>query len=375
MTTDPPPITLLLVEDDAADARLVREMLKQARTARFSVAHVERLAEAISRAGDGDIDVVLLDLSLPDALGIETLALLHSAAPRLPIVVMSGLDDEAAAMQGLREGAQDYLVKGRVDSDLLARSLRYAIERQRSEDRLHAKTLEQDSFIYTVSHDLRAPLVSLQGLTSILIEDYGATLDADARMYIDRIAANARKMQNLLNDLLEISRVGRVDVEVDLVDLQAIVYSVTEQLRHTLTTRGATVRVDGSLPSVYANHTRMTQVFTNLIDNAVAYTPTGRAPLVGINALERPDGWEVMVQDNGVGIPAAFQSKVFAIFQRLPTGKALNPTGSGVGLAIVARIIESHGGKLWIDSREGIGSTFHFTLPRTVPKIEVEALN
>lgn len=374
MTAAPPSITLLLVEDDAADALLVRAMLRQATTACFTVAHVERIAEAISRAGDGDIDVVLLDLSLPDAQGIEALALLHGAAPRLPIVVMSGLDDEAAAVQGLREGAQDYLVKGRVECDLLARSLRYAIERQRSDDRLHAKTREQNSFVYTVSHDLRAPLVALQGMTSILIEDYGATLGTDARLYIDRIAANARKMQTLLNDLLEISRVGRVDVDIDLVDLQAIVCSVTEQLRHTLTMRSATVRVSDPLPLVYANHTRMTQVFTNLIDNAVTYTPAGRAPLVDIDAQERPDGWEVTVRDNGVGIPAAFHHKVFAIFQRLPTGKALNPAGSGVGLAIVARIIETHGGKLWLESKEGNGSSFHFTLPRAMPKIQIDAL-
>lgn len=358
-----PPITLLLVEDSPADARFVREMLKDAATARFDVVHVERLGEAINRVGDGDIQVILLDLSLPDAQGIETLALLHNTAPRLPIVVMSGVDDESVAMQGLREGAQDYLVKGRVESDLLVRSLRYAIERQHTEDRLSAKTREQEHFIYTVSHDLRAPLVSLQGMASILIEDYGATLDADARMYIDRIVANAQKMQTLLNDLLEISRVGRVDMELDSIDLHDVVCSVSEQLQHTLSARGATLQIEGRLPRVYANRTRMTQVFTNLIDNAVAYTPPARAPLVLIGAAARPDGWELRVQDNGVGIPRSFQHKVFDIFQRLPTGKALNPSGSGVGLAIVSRIVESHGGRLWIESMEGVGTTIHFTLP------------
>jgi hypothetical protein len=118
----------------------------------------------------------------------------------------------------------------------------------------------------------------------------------------------------------------------------------------------------------------MTQIFTNLIDNAVIYTPAGRAPLVRIGALERPDGWEIVVCDNGVGIPQAFHHKVFDIFQRLPTGKALNPAGSGVGLAIVARIVEAHGGKLWLDSMEGIGATFHFTLPHKMPMIEVDVL-
>jgi signal transduction histidine kinase len=98
----------------------------------------------------------------------------------------------------------------------------------------------------------------------------------------------------------------------------------------------------------------------------VAYTPPARTPLIVVGATMRPDGWEMRVQDNGVGIPRAFQLKVFDIFQRLPTGKALNPTGSGVGLAIVARIVESHGGRLWIESMEGVGTTVCFTLPRHV---------
>src|SRR5918911_839745 len=133
-TVDSSPITVLLVEDNAADARLVREMLAHAGTGPFQIQHVLRLEEASLRIGEGDIAVILLDLSLPDAQGLEALHRLHAIRPDVPIVVMSASSDEALAVQGVRDGAQDYLVKGRVDTDLLVRALHYAIERQAAED-------------------------------------------------------------------------------------------------------------------------------------------------------------------------------------------------------------------------------------------------
>ena len=229
---------------------------------------------------------------------------------------------------------------------------------------LEAKTREQETFIYTVSHDLRSPLVSLQGLADILLEDHAADLPEEARRYLDRIVANAAKMQGLISDLLELSRLGRTDLDQTPVDLGTVVADVVEQLGHTLAARGAAVRLAGDLPTVLANRAGMTQLFTNLIANAVAYTPADRTPLVRLGAEERPDCWEITIGDNGVGIPAAWQEKAFGLFQRLPTGKTLNPGGSGVGLAIVARIVETHRGRLWLESQDGIGTTFHIALPK-----------
>ncbi len=368
------PLHVLLVEDNRADARLVREMLAEATPgedpwAMFCLEDVARLADALIHLAANPVDIVLLDLSLPDGQGLHVLRRVRAAAPGVAIVVMSGNDDEALALAGVRDGAQDYLVKGRVEGPLLVRVLRYACERQQAEGRLaatvralEAKTREQEAFIYTMSHDLKAPLISLHGMATVLIEDYADHLDPTGHQYLDRIAANAQKMQALIDELLALSRVGRDTAATTVVDLGAVVRTVTSQLAHSLAARGAEVQVEGSLPFVTANPTRLAQVFTNLIDNAVTYTPADRAPRVTIAARARGEHWEISVRDNGVGIPVAFHDKIFQVFQRLPDGKHLNPGGSGVGLAIVARVVETHGGRMWVESVEGQGTTVSFTL-------------
>lgn len=369
MTAQPTALTVLLIEDNACDARLVRELLSEVAWLDVTVVHVDRLAAALAYLGGADAGVTLLDLSLPDAQGLENVARLHACAPGLPIVIMSGCDDEALALEGVRVGAQDYLVKGRVESDGLARALRYAVERKRIQDSmagyardLEARTREQEALIYTMSHDLKAPLVSLQGMSSLLRDDYADLLDPAGMVYLDRITANARKMHALLDDLLLLSRAGMAEEDGATADLNVVVAEVTEQLRHTLAVRRARINVVGRLPVVHAGFMRMEQVFANLIANAVAYTPVERAPLIRIEAIDRQQSWEILVRDNGIGIAPAFHNKVLRIFQRLPEGKDLNPNGTGAGLAIVARIVEAHGGRLWIESDGAHGTTMHVTL-------------
>ncbi|CAN5145106.1 hypothetical protein BH23CHL1_BH23CHL1_16370 [soil metagenome] len=230
---------------------------------------------------------------------------------------------------------------------------------------LEQSNKDLEEFAYIASHDLKAPLVSLRGMAEILTEDYGDHLPRDARIYLERITVNAGKMQNLLDDLLQISRVRQSDVEFMRVDLGDVVNTVVDQLGQMLDSRGAEVRMVSILPTVNANRLWMTQVFSNLIDNAVKYTPAGRRPLVEIGAVERDGSWELFVRDNGAGIPESYRNNVFRMFQRLPGGKSMNPNGTGMGLAIVARIIEHHNGTVWVESTEGEETTFFFTLAKS----------
>lgn len=246
-------------------------------------------------------------------------------------------------------------------ADGLARSLRALDERNRE---LEATVRQQEVFIFSVSHDLRTPLITLQAMTDILLSDFAEEFGPESRAYLERVAAAIERMQSLLDDLREYTRVGRIEVKFEDVDLNRVAADVVAGLVDRLSARGAEVRIDGTLPTVRANPVRMAEVLQNLIDNAVMYTPPERAPAVVLSAREQADAWEIRVRDNGVGIPAAFMHRVFEVFQRLPLGRALNPDGSGLGLTIVARIVEVHGGRVWVESEEGKGTTIHFTIPK-----------
>src|SRR5690606_25962155 len=201
-----------------------------------------------------------------------------------------------------------------------------------------------EEFAVVSSHDLRAPLVSLHGLATILADEYRAKLDVEGRYILERVVANAGQMVGLLNDLLNVSRVGREDADCVPLDLAAVVANVAGQQRFSLQRRGGKLRIELDGVMVEANWTRMVQLFSNLIDNAIKYTPPERAPRIAISARQEGASWLVRVADNGVGIPEDHREDVFGMFQRLRSGKELNPSGTGMGLALVARIVQLHGG-------------------------------
>ena len=226
---------------------------------------------------------------------------------------------------------------------------------------LKAKNAELDSFVYSVSHDLKSPLVSIEGLSSVLLSEYGEGLDEDARRLLERIQANVQHLERLIADLLALSRIGREARPLENVDLAEIVGWVVEELSVAITTRGIEI-VRGDLARVRAIRTQMEQVIRNLVSNAVKYLGDTPAPRVEIRTIERDDEIEGVVRDNGIGIDPAYHHKVFEMFQRL---NDVEVAGSGLGLPIVKKIIEGAGGRIWIESDRGAGTTVHFTWPRT----------
>jgi len=226
---------------------------------------------------------------------------------------------------------------------------------------LKAKNAELDSFVYSVSHDLKSPLVSIEGLSSVLLSEYGEGLDEDARNLLERIQANVQHLERLIADLLALSRIGREARPLEDVDLTEVVGGVLEELSVAISTRGVEI-VRGDLTRVRAIRAQMEQVIRNLLSNAVKYLGDTPTPRVEIRTIERADEIEGVVRDNGIGIDPAYHHKVFEMFQRLNDVEVL---GTGLGLPIVKKIVEGAGGRIWIESARGAGTTVHFTWPRT----------
>ncbi len=228
---------------------------------------------------------------------------------------------------------------------------------------LEIKNAELDSFAYAVSHDLKAPLVTLQGMAGCLAEDCGGELGEEGRHYLSRIAATIKQMERLIEDVLMLCRIGREGRQTEVVALDEVADEVLDGLAERLRARDVKV-TRGDLGTVQAIRTQMEQVFSNLVGNAVKYLGDAADPAIEIGRLDRGAGWELFVRDNGVGIDPAYHTRIFEAFQRL---KEVPAEGTGVGLAIVKKIVETAGGRVWVESAAGQGATFFFTWPHLPP--------
>ncbi|MBI4000107.1 MAG: HAMP domain-containing histidine kinase [Candidatus Omnitrophica bacterium] len=236
---------------------------------------------------------------------------------------------------------------------------------QAKNQELIKKNQEVENFIHIISHDLKAPIVSIQGFASILKTELGSALQGANLDYFNRIQANAQQMSTLIIDLLEFSRVGRIEDEKESIDTEGLLKEITEELKPELDKRCIQVQMAGDFPQLWGSRKRLLQVFTNLVSNAVKYMGSPPKPRIEIG-YSNQDGnnlCTLWVKDNGIGIKKEFHDKVFQIFQRAPN--QLKVEGSGIGLSIVKKIVELNGGRVWVESEEGEGSKFFVAWPKT----------
>jgi PAS domain S-box-containing protein len=245
-----------------------------------------------------------------------------------------------------------------LNTDITARK-QAELDLQRLAAELSRSNAELEQFTYVASHDLQEPLRMVASYTQLLARRYQGKLDEDADEFIHYAVDGAKRMQELIQDLLSYARVGSAGSAFDRVNCQELVAELTSDMRSTLESASADVRV-GSLPQVSGDQVQLRQVFQNLIGNAVKYCGNER-PRIDISA-ERSDGtWTFSVRDNGIGIEPQYTEQVFSMFKRLHGRDRYE--GTGIGLAICKKIVERHGGRIWVESQPGDGSTFRFTLP------------
>ncbi len=554
-------IKIVLIEDNPGDARLIKEMLEEIKqTMPFKLECFDRLSKGLARLAKKNVNVVLLDLGLPDSQGFNTFFEVYGQSKNIPIIVLTGLDDRELADKALREGVQDYLIKGQIDSCLLERSIRYAIDRKSTElilrrtnralkvltecneilirakkestffhnicktiinvggykmvwigfveqdekksvhpvayegyednylesieiswadnqrgqgptgtairtgnpsisrniindpnfapwreeamkrgyassiaiplitngqafgalniyavepnafDKDEVKLLteladdlaygiisirneakrkqaeeelqkyheqleelveertkklketnkELEAFVYSVSHDLKNPLHTIEGFANILLEDYSTTLDAEGKRFLNIISSNTRRMNQLIRDLLDFSRLGSKQIQLSDLDINELVNSVWKELN--LDIKPTTILSIKTLPLAKGDIALMRQVFTNLLSNAIKFTRTKEPPTieVGFNTEENQNIY--YIKDNGIGFDMQEADKLFIPFKRLHPIEEYE--GTGIGLAIVERIINKHNGQVWAEGKVNKGATIYFSLPR-----------
>ncbi len=379
ITSEDRPCTVLLVEDSLSHAKLTHHALSTASECQFCVRHATNLREALALLAAGPVDVALVDLGLADSDGVATYQALRQSAPSLPIVVFTGRDDEQLAREMLQLGAQDYLLKHETEPKLLVRSLRFAIERQRAAD-LESRNAQLDDahtsltnvvhklacanedlaqFTYFASHDLQEPLRKVLWFAEALRDDLGSPLNPETGRDLHHIQDAARRMQSLIAALLTLSRVGHAEMEWRPVALDECVEQALSSLSIRIAETDAQI-VREPLPTVLGDASLLAQLYQNLIGNAVKFTGDAR-PQVRLTAQRQDEDWLLGVHDNGIGLPPRLSQQIFTPFKRLHgRGKY---EGTGIGLALCRKVVERHGGRIWVESQPGGGASFQFLLP------------
>jgi signal transduction histidine kinase len=379
-------LTILIVDDRSSNIYALQTLLEKAdREFRTAMNGPDALKIALNE----NIDLIILDVQMPEMDGFEVAQILqsHKRTKEIPIIFASAEKKERQSIiRGFEEGAVDYLSKP-LDPELTRAKVSVLLKIQQQRRELHEKNLslekadnqikdlnanlqknltqlesvnkELESFSYSVSHDLRAPLRSLIGYSKMLEEDYGESLGENGKKILAIINQNANRMNMLIDDLLEFARLGRAELKKSEVNTQQLVNNLIGEMKETLGSK-VLFKMDSLLP-VHADYPMFNQVWVNLISNAVKYSSKKQNPVIEIGSDKKDNEVIYHVADNGAGFSMEYAHKLFNVFQRLHTSTEFE--GTGVGLALVHRIILKHGGKIWADAKVNEGATFYFALP------------
>ena len=369
--TEPAPAHVLLIEDNPGDADLVRLRLVEGKSEVY-VNCVPRLSDALACLEAETPSLVLLDLNLPDSHGAETFRRILQKAPNVPVVILSGQDDEALAIKAVHAGVQDYLVKGEITSKQLERALHYAVERQgllRSLEIARKQQLEfKNQFLSHVSHELRTPLTCIHQYVTLLVDGLTGPMLPDQLDYLKTVLKSVNQLHAMIRDLLEATRAdsGKLRVEPRCIAIGELIQQAVAMMRPTAAEKRVSLEavLDSVIPLVYADPDRALEVLINLIDNGIKFTPAEGSVVVKASMVETdPSAVYLSVSDSGRGIPAESLPQVFERLYQDPDAVDGNRAGLGLGLYIAKEIVALHGGRMWVASEAGSGSTFSFTLP------------
>ncbi|MGI0492393.1 ATP-binding protein [Alkalinema pantanalense CENA528] len=394
-------INILLVEDNPADTSLFRRVFWRLEQDTWNLVEVQTLQDAISTyndylslsQGQQTFDVVLLDLGLPDATGLDTLKQFRAALPNAVVIVLTGLDDENLALQAVGEGAQDYLVKDQVTTQWLLRTIRFAIERQNLFNQLKyseecaRNSLEREqelnhlksSFVAMVSHEFRNPLGTIRNGMEIIRQLLPETLlEANTEKWFNQIESATDQLVYLVNDVLLLSQMQATNLRCNpiSVDLEDFCSEIIETISYSLDDRLHSIWFDkvGDSVTVFTDTNLLWHICTNLLSNAIKYSPQGGVIQFGLTYQR--DHVILQVQDPGIGISEETQRHLFESFYRGNNAKGI--AGTGLGLVIVKRCVDVLQGNIQITSQLNVGTTVTVTLPLTyqpTPASERSELN
>ncbi|GAB5440696.1 MAG: response regulator [Fuerstiella sp.] len=350
---------LLLIDDSPADLFLLRALLQQVSSEDYDVLDCSTTEEALRCLNEEQIDGVLLDCILADQDGLDLLNQIRASGFDGAIITVSGCGLESVAVEALKRGADDHLVKGSISAADIQRTLHNAFEKRELLRELDDRNRELESFAHVAAHDLRSPLCSLMLLVDLVKGLQDQQNDQQCIDLLDRMRVSTERMARLLDSLLAHAESGRRLQSLVPVSINDVVEVCIANLQSGIFDANAEIQV-GQLPDIQGDEVALVQLFQNLISNAIKFCDADR-PSVSIQSEAAGDDWRISVSDNGIGIDPEMCSKIFTPFTRLQSKNDYE--GSGIGLATCKRIVEQHHGQIHVSSSPGSGTTFTMIFP------------
>ncbi len=383
---------ILLIEDNPGDARLFAELLREIEdlSDKYQIFFAERIADALKiLSGEDHIDIVVSDMSLPDSRGIDTLLSISSAAPEIPVIFMTGTNDEALAVTAINAGAQDYLMKGKFDAELLSRSLKYATERKKFQNDMRRvleneeiskqriKLLDEqkrqlitlnktkDEFISIASHQLRTPASAVKQYIGMVLQGMAGEVEGRQQELLQKAYDSNDRQLNVINELLKTAQLDSPKPKLNLskINMHELFDDCVSDLSPAIELKHLLVEnfIDTEV-TVIGDTQELKLVVTNLIENAVKYTPSYKKVSASSHLTKKYV--DIVVADQGVGITEANQKRIFEKFTRIDNELSDTVKGTGLGLYWAKKIMKLHNGSLRVKSELGKGSSFTMRMMR-----------
>jgi signal transduction histidine kinase len=369
-------VRILILEHEPDDIELLQYELKKGGLDYSSeVVQERRSYEQALR--DFKPDIVLSDYALPEFDGASAFYIKKEIAPDTPFIIVSGTIGDENAVELIKAGVTDYVLKDKLfmvvtKIDRALKENRELREKKDREEKLanYARELERSNkelgeFAYLASHDLQEPLRMVGSFLQLLQQRYQDKLDSVANEYIYYAVEGASRMKRLISDLLNYSRTNR-EWLIEQIDIAGTIREALQNLTASVNDSGAMIHFE-NMPVLAADRSQMIQLFQNLIGNAIKFRKKDEPLVIKISASQNNGCWQFSVEDNGIGIEEQYSEKIFVIFKKLHSNEKFE--GTGIGLAIAKKIVERHGGKIWLESAPGKGTTFYFTLNHPTSEI------
>ncbi|MDH3214880.1 MAG: hybrid sensor histidine kinase/response regulator [Candidatus Krumholzibacteria bacterium] len=375
-------LQIIVIDDDPADIVLIQRFLDEIEVWEYDLIAHNDATSGIAELAVRHPDVVILDHMLGSDMGLEVIDRIRDVGYAGPLIFLTGRGDEEIAVQAWKAGVDDYIPKRSVSANSLKRSISHAIEKhklreaiekqrkklQETNESLVRKSEEVRTFYHAVSHELKTPLTSAREFMSILLDEIAGPIAEQQRQYLETARESLDQMTYYIDDLLDSTRLetGKLTIDPKPTSLTDVIGHVIRMLKRRADAKGLSLatHVQPELPAVRADRRRITQVVSNLVGNAIKFTAQGDE--VNVRAIQdpaAPDYVRVSVEDTGCGIAEEHRERVFDRLYQVDRSESPSQGGLGLGLNICRGIVELHGGEITVDSTEGKGSTFTFTVP------------